>query len=157
MDGVTTILNVMGAVALLLWGVRMVRTGLTRAFGATLRRVIGACSKNRFAAFGGGVALTAILQSSTATALLVASFAGRGLITLSIAIAVMLGANIGTTLTSQVLSFDLSWLSPLMVAIGVISFLSGQSDKARHLGVKGKERYEGLNISWHEVLRRLAA
>ena len=97
MDGVTTILNVMGAVALLLWGVRMVRTGLTRAFGATLRRVIGACSKNRFAAFGGGVALTAILQSSTATALLVASFAGRGLITLSIAIAVMLGANIGTT------------------------------------------------------------
>jgi phosphate:Na+ symporter len=134
MDGVTTILNVMGAVALLLWGVRMVRTGLTRAFGAALRRVIGACSKNRFTAFGGGVALTAILQSSTATALLVASFAGRGLITLSIAIAVMLGANIGTTLTSQVLSFDLSWLSPLMVAIGVISFLSGQSEKARHLG-----------------------
>src|SRR5437762_6011485 len=134
MQGVTTILNLVGAVALLLWGVRMVRTGLTRAFGATLRKAIGACSRNRFTAFTGGVGLTALLQSSTATALLLASFAGRGLITLSIAIAVMLGANVGTTLTSQVLSFDLSWVSPLMIAIGVISFLSGQADKARHLG-----------------------
>src|SRR6266404_1301091 len=134
MQGVTTILNVVGSVALLLWGVRMVRTGLTRAFGATLRRAIGVCSKNRFTAFAGGLGLTGLLQSSTATALLLASFAGRGLITLPIAIAVMLGANVGTTLTSQVLSFDLSWLSPLMIAMGVIAFLSSESDKARHLG-----------------------
>src|SRR5258708_25932550 len=134
MQGVTTILNLVGSVALLLWGVRMVRTGLTRAFGATLRRVIGVCSKNRFTAFAGGLGLTGLLQSSTATALLLASFAGRGLITLPIAIAVMLGANVGTTLTSQVLSFDLSWLSPLMIAIGVIAFLSSEADKARHLG-----------------------
>ena len=55
MHGVDTILNVVGSVALLLWGVRMVRTGLTRAFGATLRRAIGACSRNRFTAFAGGV------------------------------------------------------------------------------------------------------
>ena len=134
MQGVTTILSLVGSVALLLWGVRMVRTGLTRAFGATLRKAIGACSRNRFTAFTGGVGLTALLQSSTATALLLASFAGRGLITLPIAIAVMLGANVGTTLTSQVLSFDLSWLSPLMIAIGVITFMSAPSDKARHLG-----------------------
>src|SRR5215471_5411395 len=134
MQGVTTILNLLGSVALLLWGVRMVRTGLTRAFGATLRRVISACSKNRFTAFAGGVGLTGLLQSSTATALLLASFAGRGLVTLPIAVAVMLGANVGTTLTSQVLSFDLSWVSPLLIAIGVIAFLSGQMDKARHLG-----------------------
>ncbi|HYD07364.1 MAG TPA: Na/Pi cotransporter family protein, partial [Reyranella sp.] len=134
MHGVDTILNVVGSVALLLWGVRMVRTGLTRAFGATLRRAIGACSKNRFTAFAGGLGLTGLLQSSTATALLLASFAGRGLIPLSIALAVMLGANVGTTLTSQVLSFDLGWLSPLMIAAGVISFLSSTHDKTRHLG-----------------------
>jgi len=103
MHGVDTILNVIGSVALLLWGVRMVRTGLTRAFGAALRRAISACSKNRFTAFAGGLGLTGLLQSSTATALLLASFAGRGLIPLSIALAVMLGANVGTTLTSQVL------------------------------------------------------
>ena len=134
MHGVTTILNVIGSVALLLWGVRMVRTGLTRAFGAALRRAIGACSRNRFTAFGGGLALTGVLQSSTATALLLASFAGRGLITLSIALAVMLGANVGTTLTAQVLSFDLTWVSPLMISAGVIAFLSSENDKARHLG-----------------------
>lgn len=134
MHGVDTILNVVGSVALLLWGVRMVRTGLTRAFGATLRRAIGACSRNRFTAFAGGVGLTGVLQSSTATALLLASFAGRGLISLSIAIAVMLGANVGTTLTSQVLSFDLGFLSPLLIGAGVITFLSTHTDKPRHVG-----------------------
>src|SRR4029453_7167708 len=134
MHGVDTILNVLGSVALLLWGVRMVRTGLTPAFGATLRGAIAACSKNRFTAFGGGLGLTALLQSSTATALLLASFAGRGLISLPIAIAVMLGGNLGTTLTSQILSFNLNWLSPLMIAAGVISFLSTDQDKPRHLG-----------------------
>ena len=134
MHGVSTILNVIGSVALLLWGVRMVRTGLTRAFGAALRRAIGACSRNRFTAFAGGLGLTGVLQSSTATALLLASFAGRGLIPLSIALAVMLGANVGTTLTAQVLSFDLTWVSPLMIATGVIAFLSSSSDKIRHLG-----------------------
>src|SRR4029079_11337030 len=107
MHGVDTVLNVLGSVALLLWGVRMVRTGLTRAFGAALRRAIAACSKNRFTAFAGGVGLTGLLQSSTATALLLPSFAGRGLIPLSIALAVMLGANVGTTVTPQVRSVDI--------------------------------------------------
>ena len=134
MQGLNTILNVLGSVCLLLWGVRMVRTGLTRAFGATLRRAIGACSRNRFTAFTGGVVLTGVLQSSTATALLLASFAGRGLISLSIGLAVMLGANVGTTLTAQILSFPLGWVSPLMIAGGVIAFLSNSSDRARHLG-----------------------
>lgn len=134
MQGIDTILNVLGSVCLLLWGVRMVRTGLTRAFGATLRRAIGACSRNRFTAFTGGVVLTGVLQSSTATALLLASFAGRGLISLSIGLAVMLGANVGTTLTAQILSFPLGWVSPLMIAGGVIAFLSNSSDRARHLG-----------------------
>jgi phosphate:Na+ symporter len=134
MHGVDTILNVVGSVALLLWGVRMVRTGLTRAFGAALRRAIGACSRNRFTAFAGGLAITGLLQSSTATALLLSSFAARGLISLSIALAVMLGANVGTTLTAQVLSFDLSWLSPLMIAAGVITFLSSESAKPHHIG-----------------------
>jgi phosphate:Na+ symporter len=134
MHGVDTILNILGSVCLLLWGVRMVRTGLTRAFGATLRRAIGACSRNRVSAFTGGMVLTGVLQSSTATALLLASFAGRGLISLSIGLAVMLGANVGTTLTAQILSFPLGWVSPLMIAGGVIAFLSNSSDRARHLG-----------------------
>ncbi|MGH8432546.1 MAG: Na/Pi cotransporter family protein, partial [Solimonas sp.] len=134
MHGVDTVLNVLGSVALLLWGVRMVRTGLTRAFGAALRRAIAACSRNRFTAFLGGIAITGLLQSSTATSLLVSSFAGRGLIPLSIAFAVMLGADIGTTLAAQILSFDLGWASPLLIGAGVIAFLSSEQDKPRHLG-----------------------
>ena len=134
MHGVETVLNVLGSVTLLLWGVRMVRTGLTRAFGAALRRAIAACSRNRFTAFLGGIAITGLLQSSTATSLLVSSFAGRGLIPLSIAFAIMLGADIGTTIAAQILSFDLGWVSPLLIGIGVITFLSSESDKPRHLG-----------------------
>src|SRR5947207_13190540 len=114
MNGVETILNVLGSVALLLWGVRMVRTGLTRAFGATLRRAIAACSRNRFTAFLGGIAVTGLLQSSTATSLLVSSFAGRGLIPLSIAFAIMLGAHIGTTIATQILSIYLCWSSLML-------------------------------------------
>lgn len=134
MHGVETVLNVVGSVALLLWGVRMVRTGLTRAFGATLRRAIGLCARNRLTAFLGGIAITGLLQSSTATSLLVSSFAGRGLIPLSIAFAVMLGADIGTTVAAQVLSFDLGWASPLLIGAGVIAFLSSENDKTRHVG-----------------------
>ncbi|WP_421999984.1 Na/Pi cotransporter family protein [Reyranella sp.] len=134
MHGVETILNVLGSVALLLWGVRMVRTGLTRAFGAALRRAVAACARNRVTAFLGGLAITGLLQSSTATSLLVSSFAGRGLIPLSIAFAVMLGADIGTTIAAQVLSFDLGWVSPLLIGAGVIAFLSSDSVKPRHLG-----------------------
>jgi phosphate:Na+ symporter len=134
MHGVETVLNVLGSVTLLLWGVRMVRTGLTRAFGAALRRAIAACSRNRFTAFLGGIAITGMLQSSTATSLLVSSFAGRGLIPLSIAFAIMLGADIGTTIAAQILSFDLGWVSPLLIGAGVITFLSSESDKPRHLG-----------------------
>jgi phosphate:Na+ symporter len=134
MHGVETVLNVLGSVTLLLWGVRMVRTGLTRAFGAALRRAIAACSRNRVTAFLGGIAVTGLLQSSTATSLLVSSFAGRGLIPLSIAFAIMLGADIGTTIAAQILSFDLGWVSPLLIGAGVIAFLSSESDKPRHLG-----------------------
>ena len=134
MHGVETVLNVLGSVTLLLWGVRMVRTGLTRAFGVALRRAIAACSRNRFTAFLGGIAITGLLQSSTATSLLVSSFAGRGLIPLSIAFAIMLGADIGTTIAAQILSFDLGWVSPLLIGVGVITFLSSESDKPRHLG-----------------------
>ncbi|MPZ33313.1 MAG: Na/Pi cotransporter family protein, partial [Rhodospirillales bacterium] len=92
------------------------------------------CSRNRVTAFLGGIAVTGLLQSSTATSLLVSSFAGRGLIPLSIAFAIMLGADVGTTIAAQVLSFDLGWVSPLLIGAGVIAFLSSEQDKARHLG-----------------------
>ena len=90
----------------------MVRTGIIRAYGADLRRVIGAWSRRRLSAFAAGLGVTAILQSSTATLLMVSSFTGRGLLLTVPALAVMLGANVGTTLVAQVLAFRPWWLAP---------------------------------------------
>ena len=91
-------------VALLLWGVRMVRTGVQRALGQRLHTVLGAALAHRGRAFLGGLGVTALLQSSTATALMVGGFAADGLVGLAPALAVMLGANVGTTLIVQALS-----------------------------------------------------
>ena len=132
--GTEILLNIAGGVALLLWGVRMVRTGVTRAFGAGLRRLIAASTRNRLAAFGVGIGVTALLQSSTATALIVASFAGGGLIAATAALAVMLGADVGTTLVAQVLSLDVGFLSPALVIIGVVAHMTAAVGPRRHLG-----------------------
>ena len=128
MSGTAFLINLVGAVALLLWGMRMVSTGVSRAFGSGLRKAIGQSVSNRLRAFSIGVGVTGLLQSSTATALLVSSFAGKGLIATGPALAIMLGADVGTTLVAQVLSFDVSWLSPAIIIFGVgLHFFSSQA------------------------------
>ncbi|MGH7187235.1 MAG: Na/Pi cotransporter family protein, partial [Pseudomonadota bacterium] len=124
----------MGSAALLLWGLRMVKTGVLRAYGAVLRRRLGASMENRLAALLAGLGITVVLQSSTATALMAASFAGRGLVGTGAALAVMLGADIGTSLVAQALSFDIHWLSPLLVLIGVALFMSGRATRFQDIG-----------------------
>jgi len=133
-SGSLVLINLIGAVALLLWGMRMLRTGVTRAFGADLRHVIGKSVANRFSALLIGFGVTAILQSSTATAMMVASFASRGLIATGPALAVMLGADVGTTMVAQVLSFDISWLSPMVLAVGVILHFSSNTSLTKQVG-----------------------
>ena len=93
----------MGGVALLLWGLHMVQSGILRAFGPELRRFLSTALQNRLVAFAGGLGLTALLQSSTATALMAASFVNEGAVALVPALAIMLGANVGTTLIVQAL------------------------------------------------------
>ena len=112
MDLSFTILNLAGAIALLLWGVRMVQTGVQRAFGPKLRRLLASALSNRFKAFMAGLGATAILQSSTATGLMITGFAAGGLVDLVPALAVMLGANVGTTLIVQFFSFDAAAAAP---------------------------------------------
>jgi phosphate:Na+ symporter len=112
------LLDLAGYVALLLWGVRMVQTGVQRALGQRLHQVLGAALANRWRAFVGGLGVTALLQSSTATALMVGGFAADGLVGLPSALAVMLGANVGTTLIVQALSFDTTAVAPLFVLAG---------------------------------------
>ena len=104
-----SLLNLLAGVSLLVWGTHIVRTGILRLYGSKLRRFLrrqrrqAACN-----AFFAGVGITALIQSSTATALIVAAFAGQGLIGTAQALAVMLGADVGTSLVTVVLSFDLS-------------------------------------------------
>jgi phosphate:Na+ symporter len=131
MNGTELLFAIVGSVALLLWGVRMVRTGMTRAFGGTLRHLLTTHVRTRTAAFLAGLGVTGLLQSSTATALLLASFAARGLVTLSIALVMMLGANVGTSIAAQVFSFDVMWLWTLLIAFGVFTFMASEADKVR--------------------------
>jgi phosphate:Na+ symporter len=122
-----------GHVVLLLWGARMVQTGIVRAYGSELRRVLGAGLNSRWLAMLAGIGVTALLQSSTATALMTTSFAADGLVALVPALAVMLGANVGTALMVKLLTFDISWLSPVLLIAGYIGFKrgSGSSRKGR--------------------------
>jgi phosphate:Na+ symporter len=122
MDLPVTVVDLAGSVALLLWGVHMVQTGVQRAFGAKLRSFLGNALRNRFKAFLAGMGVTAVLQSSTATGLMVTGFAAGGLVDLVPALAVMLGANVGTTLIVQVLSFDVAEIAPALILVGVLMF-----------------------------------
>ena len=117
-----TLVDLAGSVALLLWGVHMVQTGIQRAFGAKLRSFLGQALRSRLRAFLAGMGVTAILQSSTATGLMATGFAAGGLVDLAPALAVMLGANVGTTLIVQVLSFDVAEVAPALILVGLLLF-----------------------------------
>ncbi len=133
--GSIVLLDLMGGVALLLWGLHMVLTGVLRAFGPDLRRILGKALHNRFAAFCAGLGLTALLQSSTATGLMTASLAADGTVSLVPALAIMLGANVGTTLIVQLLSFDVTAGAPVLFVIGFATFrLAGGSTLTKALG-----------------------
>jgi phosphate:Na+ symporter len=128
------LLNLLAGVSLLVWGTHIVRTGILRLYGSNLRRFLRVSVAKPVHAFFAGIGITALIQSSTATALIVAAFAGQGLIGTQQALAVMLGADVGTSLVTVVLSFDLSWLSPLLIFVGVVLFLSRQENWAGQFG-----------------------
>ena len=132
--GSLVLLDLMGGVALLLWGLHMVHSGVLRAFGPDLRRLLSKALRNRFTAFAAGVGLTALLQSSTATALITSSFTAEGLLGLVPALAIMLGANVGTTLIVQILSFNIAAAAPVLFVIGLVAFRSGAHSRIKDIG-----------------------
>src|SRR4029079_14860374 len=132
--GTLVLLDLMGGVALLLWGLHMVHSGVLRAFGPDLRRGLAKALQNRFTAFTAGLGLTALLQSSTATALITSSFAAEGLVALVPALAVMLVLNVDTTLIVQVLSFNITEVAPVLFIIGLLAFRNGPRSRIKDLG-----------------------
>jgi phosphate:Na+ symporter len=121
MSSTLLLLDLLGSAALLLWGLRLLKSGMTAAFGPQLRHFLASSTRNRFTALGAGLITTLALQSSTAMAVMTASFVSQGLVAPAMAQAVMLGANVGTAIVTQILSFDLHWLAPLCILCGVFA------------------------------------
>jgi phosphate:Na+ symporter len=134
MSATTVVIHLLGEIALLLWGINMVNSGVQRAFGSDLRWILGIGLRTRFRAFLAGVGVTTVLQSSTATALMVASFTAGGAVDMVPALAVMLGANVGTTLIVQVLSFDITLIFPVLIFGGFMAYRRGSSSRVKDLG-----------------------
>jgi phosphate:Na+ symporter len=134
MSGTVLLIELAGHVGLLLWGTHMVGTGVQRGFGNVLRRWLGRNLSGRFRAFFTGLGITTLLQSSTATSLLATSFTATGVMTLAPALAVMLGANVGTALLTQALSFNVALVGPPLVLIGVLVFRWAAGGRAKNIG-----------------------
>jgi phosphate:Na+ symporter len=128
------LLNLLAGVALLVWGSHIVRTGILRVLGADLRSVLGRSTSSRWRAFLSGVGVTSLVQSSNATAVIVTSFAAQGLLPLTSGLAIMLGADVGTALMARILTLDLSWLSPILILVGVPLFLSRKQTRVGQFG-----------------------
>jgi phosphate:Na+ symporter len=129
-----TLVTILSGIALLVWGTHIVRSGVLRVFGGSLRRVLAESVANPFTAFLAGLGVTGLVQSSSATALLAGSFVGQNLMALAPALAIMLGADVGTSLVVQVFSLDLSWLSPVLIGVGVLFHLTRKATRAGQMG-----------------------
>lgn len=128
------LLHLAGAVTLLLWAVRMVRTGVERSQEPALRRVLRESKSGRLRAAGIGAGIAVVLQSSTAVAMLAAGFAGTGALTVATGLALMLGADLGSAIVVQILSIDLNWLVPVLLLAGGAFFFKGSNRDLRQAG-----------------------
>jgi len=128
------ILNLVAAAILLIWSVKLVQAGIEKAYGSRIRRALQQADSRRFQAAIFGSMLAILLQSSTAVAVLAASFASTGLIAPSVGIAAVLGADLGSALVLQILSFNLSWLIPICLIAGGIGFFKGKTPGIKQTG-----------------------
>ncbi len=129
-----TLLQLLGAVALLIWGTHLVQSGILRAYGVQLRKLLGHSVNHRGKAFATGLGITTLIQSGTATTLMISSFVAQGLMQTRAALAVVLGADVGSSLIAQIFSVKLVWLSPLLLLIGVTLFRADRSQVSRNTG-----------------------
>ena len=131
------LISLLSGVTLLTYGIYLVKSGVMRVFGSQLGALIARSLSGRLwplKALLTGVGITALVQSSNATALLVSSFMQKGLVALIPALLIMLGADVGSAVMARVLTFDLSWLSPLCLIVGINLFLRRKSTRAGKIG-----------------------
>lgn len=129
-----TFFSLLGGLGLFLLGMKDMSEGLEKAAGARMRGILEFFTKNRFIGMMVGILFTAVVQSSSATTVMVVSFVNSGLMTLLQATGVILGANIGTTVTGQLIAFNLSDIAPLFVIIGVVMVMFCKKVKVKNVG-----------------------
>ena len=131
---IVTFFSLLGGLGLFLFGMKEMSDGLEKAAGARMRGILEFFTKNRFVGMMVGLIFTAIIQSSNATTVMVVSFVNSGLMNLMQATGVILGANIGTTITGQLIAFNLSDVAPLFVIVGVVMMMFCKKAKIKRFG-----------------------
>ena len=130
----TIILGLLGGLALFLYGMQMMSNGLEDAAGNRMKKILEKLTSNRILGVAVGAGITAVIQSSSATTVMVVGFVNSGLMTLKQAVWIIMGANIGTTITGQLIALDVGALAPLFAFIGVAMIVFLKSPKAHHYG-----------------------
>ena len=127
------IISIMGGLGLFLFGMNLMGEALEKAAGSRLKKIIELLTSNIFMGVLVGTVVTAIIQSSSATTVMVVGFVNAGIMTLPQAVGVIMGANIGTTVTAQLVSIDMNGLAPIALGIGIILYLFGGKPKTKHI------------------------
>ena len=131
--GITDVLSLLGGLALFLYGMQMMSTGLEAAAGNKMKSILEKLTSNRFKGVLVGAAITAVIQSSSATTVMVVGFVNSGLMTLNQAVWVIMGANIGTTITGQLIALDIGAIAPVFAIAGVAAMMFVKSEKVHHI------------------------
>lgn len=130
----TYVMELLGGLALFLYGMQMMSTGLEDAAGNRMKVILEKLTANRFVGVLVGALITAIIQSSSATTVMVVGFVNSGMMTLNQAIWIIMGANIGTTITGQLIALDVGVFAPLIAFLGVAAILFLKREKAKYVG-----------------------
>ncbi len=131
---ISDVLGLLGGLALFLYGMQMMSSGLEEAAGNRMKGILEKLTANRFLGVAVGAAITAVIQSSSATTVMVVGFVNTGMMTLQQAVWIIMGANIGTTITGQLISLDVDLIAPLFAFVGVAAIMFLKNPKAQHIG-----------------------
>ncbi len=130
----TMVIGLLGGLGLFLYGMKLMGEGIEKVAGSKMKTILEWCTKNRLVGVIVGAVFTAIIQSSSATTVMVVSFVNSGLMNLMQAVGVIMGANIGTTVTAQIVSLDLDSVAPIFVIIGVVMIMFFKNETVKKVG-----------------------
>ena len=130
----TDVMGLLGGLALFLYGMQMMSSGMEAAAGDKMKQILEKLTANRFLGVFVGAVITAIIQSSSATTVMVVGFVNSGMMTLRQAVWIIMGANIGTTITGQLIALDVGAIAPMIAFVGVAIVVFGKNPKLRHIG-----------------------